>query len=125
MGEEFSFFFGDKLCDNERHRVLITRDKHKLTINLDNEPTKTVNIQMAKRFEAHKKLRINIRIYVGGTWKKTNERKTPLTKNFVGCLANVLFNAYNLISDAKKKNQGLQLRGVTFHLPVQRRITNL
>ena len=111
MGEEFSFFFGDKLCDNERHRVLITRDKHKLTINLDNEPTKTVNIQMAKRFEAHKKLRINIRIYVGGTWKKTNERKTPLTKNFVGCLANVLFNAYNLISDAKKKNQGFTIEG--------------
>lgn len=120
MGEEFSFFFGDKLCDNEWHYVFITRDKHKLTIHLDKEPTsKSVNIQMSKRFEAHVKLRINFRIYVGGTWKKTNERKTTLTKNFVGCLADVVFNAYNLISDAKKKKNGVTVEGgiVSFACP--------
>ena len=112
MGEEFSFFFGDKLCDNDWHRVRITRDEHKLTIRLDNEPEKTVDIQMSKRFEAYVKLRIHVRIYVGGTWKKTNERKaTKLTKNFVGCLADVVFNAYHLISDAQKKTNGYTVEG--------------
>ena len=112
MAEEFSFFFGDKLCDNQWHSVLITREKHKLTIHLDKQPTKIVNIKMSKRFETQFILRINIRIYVGGTWKKTNERgKTKIVKNFVGCLSDVLFNAVHLISDARQKKKGYTTQG--------------
>ena len=111
MGEEFSFFFGDKLCDNQWHSVRITRDKHKLTVHLDKEQTKIVNIKMPKRLESQITLRINIRIYVGGTWKTTNEMKNEIVGNFVGCLSDVLFNAYHLISDAQKKKKGYTTTG--------------
>ncbi len=111
MGEEFSFFFGDKLCDNEWHSVLIMRDKHKLTVHLDKQPTKIVNIKMSKRFESQYILRINIRIYVGGTWKTINEMKNEIVGNFVGCLADVLFNACHLISDAQQKKNGYTTKG--------------
>ena len=111
MAEEFSFFFGDELCDNEWHNVRITRDKHKLTVHLDNQPTKVVNIKLSKRFEAYTKLRINVRIYVGGTWKRKNELGKKIVGNFVGCLSDVLFNAYHFISDAQAKKKGYTTGG--------------
>ena len=120
IGEEFSFFFGDRLCDNQWHSVVVTRDKHKLTVHLDKEPTKIVHIKMSKRFESQHTLRINIRIYVGGTWKKRNEMKNEIVGNFVGCLADVLFNAYNLISNAEQKKKGYTTTGnVSYTCPAR------
>ena len=120
MAQEFSIIFGDKLCDNQWHSVIVSRNKQKLTIHLDREPTKIVQIKMLKKFDAQEKLRIDIRIYVGGTWKKANERKTKIVKNFSGCMADVFFNAYHLISEARKKTKGYTVAGaISYACPVR------
>ncbi|XP_046841750.1 contactin-associated protein-like 2 isoform X2 [Xenia sp. Carnegie-2017] len=112
MGQEFMFIFGDKLCDNQWHSVVITRDVQKLRVRLDKEAPRLVPIKMAKRFNAQRILRIDIRIYVGGTQKKTNEmKKTKLVGGFVGCIADALFNTYNVISEARSKRRGFTAIG--------------
>ena len=111
MAEQFSYIFGDKLCDNQWHSVRLTRDKHKVTIHLDKQPTDIVKIEMSHQYNTQYRLLIDVRIYVGGTWKTTNELKHPIVKNFVGCLGDVLFNAFHLITDAQRKKKAYTTTG--------------
>lgn len=93
----------------------MTRDRLRLHIHLDSDQTKIVDID---RYKHQHYLELDVRYYVGGTWKNTNEDGVVIATNFVGCLDDVLFNAFHPISEVKRKKSGYEMIGnVSFNCP--------
>eukprot|EP00794_Sanderia_malayensis_P018692 gene18692-20579_t len=89
---------GENVADNRWHHVVVAQNKKAVTVMLDKEAKSMVSPGLFHRLD------LDIVLYAGGI-NKVEQRKhqawVPETRNFKGCLANVVFRARNILHSAK------------------------
>lgn len=116
IGEESGYhqvIVGKNVADNKWHDVVIIQNGKKVTVMLDKETKSMVAPGPFHRLD------LDIMLYVGGI-DRIEQRKlrvwTPETKNYKGCLANVMFRSRDILHSAKFNLLNTKTRG---HVPFQ------